>query len=154
MTNQPDHPSGATGDRGEAPHPAPEAADALTLFHSPNTRSTGIRMLLEELGAPYHLHLLDMKAGEQRGADYLAINPLGKVPAIRHRGEVVTEQVAVYLYLADEFPAAGLAPPIGEKLRGPYLRWMAIYGSCFEPALIDRSQKRDPAPPAMSTYGD
>jgi glutathione S-transferase len=126
----------------------------LTFFHSPNSRSGGTLILLEELNAPYKLHLLNMKAGEQRGAEYLAINPMGKVPAILHRGELVTEQVAVYTYLADEFPEARLAPAIGEPLRGPYLRWMAFYGSCFEPALVDKSQNRAPAPPAMSPYGD
>ncbi len=126
----------------------------LTFFHSPNTRSSGARILLEELGADYDLHALDMKAGEQRGAAYLAINPMGKVPAVMHHGELVTEQVAVYLYLADLYPAAGLAPAIGDRLRGPYLRWMAFYGSCFEPSLMDRVMKRDPPPPATSPYGD
>lgn len=129
-------------------------AQLLTLYHSPHTRSSGVLLLLEELQAPYRLHLLNMKAGEQRRADYLAINPMGKVPAIRHRGEVVTEQGAIYTYLADEFPQHGLAPAIGAPLRGSYLRWMAFYGSCFEPALIDKSQKREPAPTAMSPYGD
>jgi glutathione S-transferase len=126
----------------------------VTLFHSPNTRSTGALILLEELGADYDLHVLDMKASEQRGPDYLAINPMGKVPALKHGGAVVTEQVAVFLYVADLYPEAGLAPPIGDPLRGPYLRWMAFYGSCFEPAVIDRAQKREPAPQAMSPYGD
>ena len=126
----------------------------LTLHHSPNTRSTGALILLEELGAPFHLHLVNMKAGEQRQAAYLAINPMGKVPAITHGDALVTEQVAVFLYLADLFPQAGLAPPIGDPLRGPYLRWMAFYGSCFEPALIDKSQKREPATPSMSPYSD
>jgi glutathione S-transferase len=126
----------------------------LTFFHSPNTRSTGTFILLEELGAPFELHVVNMKAGEQRKPEYLAINPMGKVPAIKHGDALVTEQVAVYLYLADLFPEAGLAPAIGDPLRGPYLRWMAFYGSCFEPALVDRSQKREPAPAAMSPYGD
>ena len=126
----------------------------LTLHHSPNTRSTGALILLEELGAPFHLHLINMKAGEQRQAAYLAINPMGKVPAITHGDALVTEQVAVFLYLADLFPQAGLAPPIGDPLRGPYLRWTAFYGSCFEPALIDKSQKREPATPSMSPYSD
>ncbi len=126
----------------------------LTFFHSPNTRSTGVLFLLEELGAPYDLKVLNMKAGEQRGADYLAINPMGKVPAIVHRGELVSEQAALYAYLADEFPAASLAPKIGDRLRGPHLRWLAFYGSCFEPAIVDRSQKHAPAPAAMSPYGD
>jgi len=126
----------------------------VTLFHSPNTRSSGALVLLEELGADYRLHVLDMKASEQRGPDYLAINPMGKVPALKHGDAVVTEQVAIFLYLADLYPEAGLAPPIGDPLRGPYLRWMAFYGSCFEPAVVDRAQKREPAPQAMSPYGD
>jgi glutathione S-transferase len=66
---------------------------------------------------------------------------------------VVAEQAAVYMYLADAFPQAGLAPAIGEPLRGPYLRWMVFYGSCFEPAIIDRSMKREPAPSSTSPYG-
>jgi len=126
----------------------------VTLFHSPNTRSSGALVLLEELGADYLLRVIDMKASEQRGPDYLAINPMGKVPALKHGDAVVTEQVAIFLYLADLYPEAGLAPPIGDPLRGPYLRWMAFYGSCFEPAVVDRAQKREPAPQAMSPYGD
>src|SRR5882762_8738833 len=110
----------------------------LTLHHSPNTRSSGTLTLLEELGAPYRLHVLDMKAGEQRQPAYLAVNPMGKVPAIRHGDALITEQVAVFLYLADLFPKAGLAPAIGDPLRGPYLRWMVYYGSCFEPAVVDK----------------
>lgn len=126
----------------------------LVFFHSPQSRSGGARILLEELGAPYELHALNMKAGEQRKPEYLAVNPMGKVPAILHGDALITEQVAVFIYLADEFSKAGLAPAIGDPLRGPYLRWMAFYGSCFEPALIDRSMKREPAPPATSPYGD
>jgi glutathione S-transferase len=126
----------------------------ITLFHSPNTRSTGALILLEELGAEYQLHVLNMKEGEQRKAEYLAINPMGKVPALKHGEAVITEQVAVFLYLADLYPEADLAPKIGDPLRGPYLRWMVFYGSCFEPALIDRSQNREPAPQSMSPYGD
>ncbi|MCC0807985.1 glutathione S-transferase family protein [Methylobacterium sp. W2] len=125
----------------------------ITLYHSPNTRSSGVRILLEELQAPYRLHVLNMRAGEQREAAYLAINPLGKVPAIRHGDAVITEQPAIYLYLADEFAEKGLAPPIGDPLRGPYLRWMILYGSCFEPAVIDRALEREPGPMAMSPYG-
>lgn len=129
-------------------------APSLIFFHSPNTRSAGARILLEELGAPYELRALNMKMGEQREPAYLAINPMGKVPALLHHGELISEQVAVFLYLADLFPASGLAPVIGDTLRGPYLRWMAFYGSCFEPAVIDRSLKRDPAAMSTSPYGD
>ncbi|HEX9172671.1 MAG TPA: glutathione S-transferase N-terminal domain-containing protein [Telluria sp.] len=126
----------------------------VTLFHSPQSRSLGALALLEELGADYALEVLDMKAGEQRRPAYLAINPMGKVPAILHDGALVTEQAAVYLYAAELYPEAGLSPAVGSALRGPYLRWMAFYGSCFEPALIDRAQKREPAPPGMTPYGD
>ncbi|WP_437653561.1 glutathione S-transferase family protein [Sorangium sp. So ce1182] len=126
----------------------------LVLFHSPSSRSMGTRILLEELGAPYELRVLNMKAGEQRKAPYLAVNPLGKVPAILHDGALITEQVAIVIYLADLFPEAGLAPALGDPLRGPYLRWIAYYGSCFEPAVVDRAMKRDPAPPGVSPYGD
>jgi glutathione S-transferase len=126
----------------------------LTFFHSPNTRSAGVAILLEELNAPHELHVLNMKTGEQRGAEYLTVNPMGKVPAILHGDALVTEQVALYIYLADLFPEAGLAPGLTDPLRGPYLRWLAYYGSCFEPAVVDRALKRDPAPPSMCPYGD
>jgi glutathione S-transferase len=129
-------------------------ADKIILFHSPNTRSSAAQVLLEELGAPYELRVLNMQAGEQRQPAFLAINPMGKVPAIRHGDAVVTEQVAVHLYLADLFPQAGLAPPIGDPLRGPYLRWMVFYAACFEPAVVDRAAKHEPAPQTMSPYGD
>jgi len=134
----------------ESPMPTTQP---ITLFHSPQTRSTGALSLLEELHAPYSLHVLDMKAGQNRGADYLALNPMGKVPAILHGDVLVTEQVAIGIYLADLFPEAGITPAIGDPLRGPYLRWYAFYGSSFEPALIDKALKREPPPVAMSPYG-
>jgi glutathione S-transferase len=126
----------------------------VTLYHSPNTRSTGVLNLLEELHADFSLHVLNMKAGEQRQPAYLAVNPMGKVPALRHGDALVTELVAIFIYLADLYPEAGLAPPIGDPLRGPYLRWLVFYGSSFEPAVMDRSMKRDPGPQASSPYGD
>lgn len=125
----------------------------LTFFHSPNTRSTGVRILLEELGVPYQLHVLNMKAGEQRQPKYLAINPMGKVPAVLHGDALVTEQVAVTIYLADLYPKAGLAPALDHPLRGPYLRWLAFYGSCFEPAVVDKAMKREPLPESTAPYG-
>lgn len=127
---------------------------ALTLYHAPNTRSAGALMLLEELGVEHRVEVLDLKAGEQRAAAYLAVNPMGKVPALVHGDTLVTEQAAIYLYLADLFPEKGLAPPIGDRLRGPYLRWMVYYGSCFEPAIVDRAMEREGAPTGMSPYGD
>jgi glutathione S-transferase len=126
----------------------------VTFFHAPNSRSGGTRALLEELGMPFEMHVLNFKKGEQRQPEYLAINPMGKVPAIRHGDALITEQPAVFLYLADLYPEAGLAPPIGDPLRGSYLRWMVFYGSCFEPALIDKSMQREPATPSTCPYGD
>jgi len=128
--------------------------DRVTIYHAPNTRSSGALTLLEELGAPYDLKVINMKAGEQRQPAYLSINPMGKVPAIKHGDALITEQVAIFIYLADLFPQAKLAPPIGDPLRGPYLRWLAFYGSCFEPAVVDRAAKREPGPPSMVPYGD
>jgi len=130
------------------------ASRRITFYHSPNTRSLGTLILLDELGADYEMHALNMKAGEQRTPAYLAINPMGKVPAIRHGEALVTEQPAVFMYLADLYPEAKLAPPIGDPLRGPYLRWMVYYGSCFEPAVVDRAMQRAPAAASTSPYGD
>ena len=125
------------------------ASDIITFFHSPNTRSSGVRILLEELGALYELRPINMKAGEQRKPAYLAVNPMGNVPAILHRGSLVTEQVAIFIYLADLFPQAKLAPALDDPRRGPYLRWLVYYGSCFEPAVVDRAMKREPGALAM-----
>lgn len=127
---------------------------AITLYYSPQTRATGTRVLLEELGAPYELHVLNMKAGENRQAPYLAVNPLGKVPALRHGDAFVTEQIAIGLYLADLFPGAGLAPVTTDPARGNYLRWMVYYAACFEPAVIDKALNRPPIPPSQSAYSD
>jgi glutathione S-transferase len=129
------------------------SSKTITLFHSPKSRSSGALTLLEELKVPYELHLINMKAGEQRQPPYMAINPLGKVPAIWHRGQLITEQIAIFLYLADLFPEAGLAPAFDDPLRGPYLRWMVYYAACYEPALVDKAMKREPTALAMSPYG-
>jgi glutathione S-transferase len=130
------------------------AADEIILFHAPHSRSTGVLTLLEELGAPYRLEGVNLKSGQNRQPAYLAVNPLGKVPAILHRGVLITEQVAVLLYLADQFPGKGLTPAIGDPRRGAYLRWSVYYAACYEPALVDKALKREPGPVAMSPYGD
>jgi len=151
---------GAASGLDEAAHAVPLHLDAkavsrhVTLYHSPNTRSSSTLILLEELGADYAVRVLDPASHAQRGPEYLAINPLGKVPAIVHGDAVVTEQVAIFLYLADLYPEAQLAPPVGDPLRGPYLRWMAFHGTCFEPAVVDRAQSRGAGPSSMSSYGD
>src|ERR1700730_3376317 len=128
--------------------------DTLVFFHAPNTRSSGTRILLEELSAPHELRVVNMKAGEQRRPAFLAVNPMGKVSAILHRGALVTEQAAIFIYLADLFPKAGLAPAPDDRLRGPYLRWLVYYGSGFEPAVVDPPLQPDAAAPDMSPYRD
>jgi len=126
----------------------------VTLYHGPNTRSTGVLTLLEELGAPYDLHVLDRGKGEHLTDAYRAINPMMKVPALRDlAGNIIIEQVAILLYLADLFPAAGITPAIGDPLRGPYLRWMIFYAASFEPALTDKFRKVEPGHQGMSPYG-
>lgn len=130
------------------------AADRrITFFHAPNTRSSGVLALLEELQADFDLQVLDLKAGEHRQSAFMAVNPMGKVPAILHGDALVTEQSAVYLYLADLYADRGIAPQMGDQLRGPLLRWLAFYGSSFEPAVVDRSMKRESAPASSSPYG-
>lgn len=128
--------------------------DRITFHYAPQTRAFGTRFLLEELGVPYDLHVMDVRAGDQLKPDYLAVNPMGKVPAISHKGVVVTEQAAVALYLGDLFPETGLAPAIGDPRRGLYLRWMVFYGSSFEPALVDHAMKRPPLPRSTAPYAD
>ncbi|BCG26383.1 glutathione S-transferase [Pseudomonas tohonis] len=126
----------------------------VTLFHCPHTRSSGVLTLLEELGADYELHLMNMHKGEQRQPAYLAINPMGKVPALRHGETIITEQVAVYLYLADLYADAGLTPAVDSPQRGTFLRWMVFSGTCFEPAVVDHALQRAPVEPSRSPYGD
>jgi glutathione S-transferase len=125
----------------------------LSFYHAPRSRSAGARILVEELQAEVDLQVLDLQAGQNRHPAFLAINPMGKVPALVHGGALVTEQPAVCMYLAELYPERGLSPAVGDPLRGPYLRWMTFYGSCFEPAIVDKSLKREPAPLATSPYG-
>ena len=130
------------------------APSPVTFFHAPHSRSSVTRAMLEELGVPFDLVTLDLQRAEQRSHEYLAINPMGKVPTLRHEGVLVTEQPAILMYLADLYPEKNLAPPIDDPLRGPYLRWIVFYGSCFEPAIMDLSQKREPMPAMACAYGD
>ena len=126
----------------------------VTLFHAPNSRSGGVRILIEELQAEHELHVLDLGRKQQREAAYLAVNPMGKVPALVHDGVLVTEQAAVYQYLAELYPEQALVPQVGDPLRGAFLRWMVFYGSCFEPAMTDKALKREDCQPSWSPYGD
>lgn len=126
----------------------------VIFYHNPQSRATTVHWMLEEAGAPYETHFISLKNNEQREPAFLAVNPMGKVPAIVHKGVVITESAAICCYLADEFPQHHLAPAIGDPQRGPYLRWMFFTPSCLEIACIDRAMKREPGSRAMSPYGD
>jgi glutathione S-transferase len=126
----------------------------IILHHAAPSRSSTVLFMLEEVGVPYDLRVLDLQAGDQLKPAFLAINPMGKVPTIEHDGVVITEVGAICTYLADAFPAAGLAPPVNDPMRGPYLRWMFFQGNCLEPAIVDHALKREPGNRAMMPYGD
>ena len=119
----------------------------ITLFHAVPSRSMVARWMLEEVGEPYDVHLIDLKSGAQNAPAYRAINPQGKVPAIRYKGAVTTELAAICCFLADEFPKAKLAVPVGDPQRGPYLQWLFFNPSAIEPAMMDTKFPRNPAPP-------
>ena len=127
----------------------------LTLYHAAPSRSSIVHWMLEEVGEPYDIHLLSLKKGENREPDYLAVNPMGKVPALRHGDVMITEAAAICTYLADEFPKAKLNVPIGDPRRGVYLKWMFFGPSCIEPAIMDRAFPRKETRAAASLgYGD
>ena len=127
----------------------------LTLYHAAPSRSSIVRWMLEEVGEPYDIQHASLSKGETRTPDYLAINPMGKVPALRHGDVVLTETAAICTYLADEFPHAKLNIPIGNPRRGVYLKWLFFGPSCIEPAMTDRAFPRKEEPrPGMLGYGD
>ncbi len=127
----------------------------LMLYHASPSRSSIVRWMLEELGEPYDLHVLNLAKGEQSAADYLAINPMGKVPTLKHGDAVITEAAAICAYLADEFPHARLNIPVGDPRRGPYFKWLFFGPSCVEAAILDRAAPRKEEPRrGMVGYGD
>src|SRR5438477_1267490 len=113
-------------------------ADELVLYSNPMSRGRVVRWMLEEIGEPYKVEVLDY-ASTMKGSDYLAINPMGKVPALRHGDAVVTETAAICAYLADAFPQAGLAPPHGDRLRGSYYRWLFFAAGPLESAAMNKA---------------
>ncbi len=127
----------------------------LTLYHAAPSRSSIVLWMLEEVGEPYDIHLMSLKKGENRAADYLQVNPMGKVPALKHGDVVITEAAAICTYLADAFPQAKLSVPVGDARRGPYLKWLFFGPACLEAAVIDRSFPRAGEPPRQALgYGD
>ena len=127
----------------------------LTLYHAAPSRSSVVLWMLEELGEPYDIHLLSLKKGDNRAPEYLAVNPMGKVPALRHRDVVITEVAAICAYLADAYPKAGLNIPLDDAQRGPYLKWLFFGPGVLETAVLDRAYPRSGEPSrAALGYGD
>jgi glutathione S-transferase len=128
-------------------------SEELVFYSSPMSRGRTVHWMLEEVAAPYRFEPVNLDKREQKNPGYLAINPMGKVPAIVHRGTVVTECGAICAYLADAFPAAGLAPPADSAARGSYYRWL-FFACCVEAAVVDRMLSRPlPARPGAIGYG-
>ena len=113
-------------------------ADDLIFYTNPMSRGQVVRWMLEETGAPYATEVLDY-ASTMKGPAYLSINPMGKVPAIKHGGQVVTECAAICAYLADAFPQAGLAPAFGSPARAPYYRWLFFAAGPLEAATSNKA---------------
>jgi glutathione S-transferase len=113
-------------------------SDELVFYTNPMSRGRIVRWMLEEVGQPYRTELLDFGT-TMKEPGYLAVNPMGKVPAIRHGDTVVTEAAAICAYLADAFPEAGLAPPPGSRLRGPYYRWLFFGAGPIEAAASNKA---------------
>lgn len=124
----------------------------LTLFHCPRTRGFHALWALEESGADYEVKLVNIRDEIQSEA-YQAINPMRKVPALDIGGTLITEAPAIATWLGDAFPEAGLAPAVGDKARGEYLRWLFFGAACIEPAFIDKAFNRE-TPRATCGWGD
>ncbi|HWO13558.1 MAG TPA: glutathione S-transferase family protein [Polyangiaceae bacterium] len=126
--------------------------DTISLYTNPFSRGRIAHWMLEEVGAPYHVELLDFERNEHKSPEYLTLNPMGKVPAIVHHGVVVSEAAAICAYLADAFPTAKLAPPPSEPARGTYFRWLFFAAGCIEAAALDKQSPRA-APVRSSALG-
>src|ERR1700688_3231226 len=113
-------------------------ADELVLYTNPMSRGRIARWMLEEVGQPYRAEILEY-ARSMKAPEYRAINPMGKVPALRHGETIVTEAAAICAYLADVFPEADLAPPPGARLRGPYYRWLFFAAGPLEAAVSNKA---------------
>ena len=113
-----------------------ERNENLTLYYYPRTRATRARWIIEEIGVKYDAVLVNLKEGAQKEPDYLAIHPLGRVPALRHGDTVVYESLGICLYLADRFPDSRLAPELSAPDRAPYCQWMAYSMGTVEPGLL------------------
>jgi glutathione S-transferase len=124
----------------------------IVFFHNPQSRAAMAHWMLEEVGAQYEIRHIDFQKGDHKKPEFLALNPMGKIPTIIVDGTVITEAPAIIAWLADAYPEADLAPPVGSPERGTYYRWLFFGGSCIEPAIVDQMFKRPP-PAQTSALG-
>src|SRR5574337_97698 len=127
-------------------------SDELVFYTHPMSRGRIVRWMLEEVGQPYETKILEF-GHSMKGPEYLAINPMGKVPALRHGDAVVTEAAAICAYLADAFPQAGLAPPSGSKERAAYYRWLFFTAGPIDAATTDKALGVEVPPERESMVG-
>jgi glutathione S-transferase len=125
----------------------------MKLYWAPRTRSFSALWLMEETGQPYERMLTDLSKGEHKSREYLAINPMGKVPALRDGEATLAEAAAICAYVAERYPQARLAPPIGDPLRAKYLYWLFFSPGCIEPAMVQLATKIEMNPTAAG-WGD
>jgi glutathione S-transferase len=125
----------------------------MQLYWAPRTRSFSALWLMEETGQPYERVLIDIFKGAQKTPEYLAINPMGKVPALKDGDATLAEVAAICAYVAERYPQAGLAPPIGDPLRARYLYWLFFAPGCVEPAMVQLATKIE-MNPVSAGWGD
>ncbi|WOH66277.1 glutathione S-transferase family protein [Bradyrhizobium sp. BWA-3-5] len=124
----------------------------IKLYWSPRSRSFTAIWLLEESGLPYERVLTDISTGAQKAPEYLAINPMGKVPGLQDGDAALGEAAAICAYIADRYPETRLAPDITDPLRARYLQWLFFTPSCMEPAIIQIYTKLE-VPPSTAAWG-
>ena len=120
----------------------------MQLYWCPRTRSFTALWLMEEAGKRYERVLIDISTGAQKQADYLAINPMGKVPALKDGDVTLAENAAICAYIAERYPDAKLTPPLGDPLRAKFLYWLFFLPGCIEPAMVQLSTKFEMNPVA------
>ena len=125
----------------------------MQLYWSPRSRSFSSLWLMEETGQPYERVLTDISTGAQKRVEYLAINPMGKVPALKDGDVALAEAAAICAYVAERYPEARLAPPLGDPLRARYLYWLFFGPGCIEPAIVQLATKMEMNPVAAG-WGD
>ncbi|MEO7097517.1 MAG: glutathione S-transferase family protein [Polyangiales bacterium] len=125
----------------------------ITLYHHPFSRAATTIWTLEEIGEPYELRYVDIMAGKQKSPEILALNPMGKLPTLTDGDEVVTENAAIALYLADRYASGRLAPRLDDPKRATYLRWSLFAPSVIEPGSLAKASKWE-FKPSQAGWGD